>query len=240
MIGIYSFKNIVNDKRYIGQSINIESRYTTHLNLAQKEDNEVFNKVLYQAFRKYGLENFEFEVLEEVDRDLLDEREIFWVDKFDTFKNGYNVTKGGAGVIGLVGEEVYCAKLTNEEVIQIKDLLRHTKLQQVEIGSMYGATKNVISAINSGKSWASVGSRDFPIRDPAVKTNPVIFTDEEVIDFRRRYVSEESQILYQECSHRCSLSTFRSMLNGNRYKHLPYYKKMQKIWLNGHSPQGVI
>lgn len=51
--------------------------------------------VIYRAIRKYGLENFTFEVLEECPSELLNEREIYWINYFDSYYNGYNCTLGG-------------------------------------------------------------------------------------------------------------------------------------------------
>lgn len=93
--GIYKITNLVNGKSYIGQSIDIEKRWQQHKSKSswrvQKE------KALYRAFTKYGLDNFEFEIIEECKRKFLDKREIYWIKKYDTYNNGYNMTKGGQG-----------------------------------------------------------------------------------------------------------------------------------------------
>lgn len=60
MIGIYKITNTVNNKKYIGQSINIIDRWREH---RQRASNGT--EYLYQAIRKYGIQNFVFEVLEE-------------------------------------------------------------------------------------------------------------------------------------------------------------------------------
>lgn len=52
---------------------------------------------LYDAFKKYGIDNFTIEQLEECSWEILSEREQYWIDKLDTFKNGYNATRGGDG-----------------------------------------------------------------------------------------------------------------------------------------------
>ena len=65
MIGIYKIENLVNGKCYIGQSKYIEKRWTDHksnaFNSIQKDQ---YKYPLYRAIRKYGLENFSFEVIE--------------------------------------------------------------------------------------------------------------------------------------------------------------------------------
>lgn len=47
--------------------------------------------------RKYGIDNFYIEMIEQCDDNLLNEREIYWINKLDTYKNGYNSTTGGDG-----------------------------------------------------------------------------------------------------------------------------------------------
>lgn len=91
--GVYCIENLMNGKRYVGQSIDIYRRWSSHKN----ESAISRNYFLYQAFRKYGTENFRFYILEECDEDSLNEREIYWINHFDTFNNGYNMTIGGAG-----------------------------------------------------------------------------------------------------------------------------------------------
>ena len=92
MIGIYKITNKLNGKIYIGQSINIEQRWKQH---HQETKNGNKNTKLYLAMRKYGIENFIFEVLEQCSKDELNDREIYWIKKYDSFKNGYNMTPGG-------------------------------------------------------------------------------------------------------------------------------------------------
>lgn len=92
MIGIYKITNKINGKCYIGQSNNIGRRFIEH-----KTINHETNKSLKCAYKKYGLDNFEFEILEECNLEDLDEREIFYIEKI---KPEYNRTKGGTGAKG--------------------------------------------------------------------------------------------------------------------------------------------
>lgn len=90
MIGIYKITNKLNGKSYIGQSIDIKRRWAQH-----KANIGSFKNPLYLDFEKYGLENFDFEVIENCEKDELDSKEIFYISKFDSFNNGYNLTTGG-------------------------------------------------------------------------------------------------------------------------------------------------
>lgn len=91
---IYKITNKVNNKVYIGQTIKtVEKRFQQHKNNSNKS---YFSQiVLYKAFNKYGIENFICEEIEEVPNDLLDKREIYWIDYYDSYFNGYNSTLGG-------------------------------------------------------------------------------------------------------------------------------------------------
>lgn len=94
---IYKITNRVNNKVYIGQThFTIEHRFKQHIKNYNIEHRK---QPLYMAFDKYGIDNFYVEALEEVECDKLDEREIYWIAYYDSFKNGYNATLGGKGNI---------------------------------------------------------------------------------------------------------------------------------------------
>ena len=96
---------MINGKAYIGQAKNIERRWKTHITKHNNPKNKEYNKVLYCAMRKYGFENFEFEILIECEEELLDLMEIYYIEKYNTYihsenSNGYNMNKGGGGSKG--------------------------------------------------------------------------------------------------------------------------------------------
>jgi len=82
--GIYKITNKVNDHCYVGQSIDIENRFKTHINVLHNKNQATYNYPLYRAMRKYGINNFEFEVLEIVmQEDDLTRREMYWYEKLE-------------------------------------------------------------------------------------------------------------------------------------------------------------
>lgn len=89
MVGIYKIENKINGKIYIGQSKNIQKRWEEHKS-CQKP-----NAILTIAFQKYGISNFDFSVIEECQQDELDEREKYWIQYYNSFEDGYNLTRGG-------------------------------------------------------------------------------------------------------------------------------------------------
>ena len=94
MAYIYKIINDINQKIYIGKTeFSVEKRFKEHCRDAFRERNE--KRPLYAAMRKYGVENFHIELIEKTDNP--EEREIFWIEYYGSFKNGYNATKGGDG-----------------------------------------------------------------------------------------------------------------------------------------------
>ena len=113
--GIYCITNNINNKVYIGQAIKLRKRLLVHINY--KED----SNPLYKAFSKYGIENFEFTILEEFEgknyneiKKKLDELEIYYINKYDSYNKGYNQTLGGDG--GVLGY-----KMTDEQKEKISE-----------------------------------------------------------------------------------------------------------------------
>lgn len=90
---IYKFQNKIDGKIYIGQSINPEKRKYEHLYGRKKGTNTYFDK----ALGKYGLENFDFEVIDYTNNiKKIDELEKYYIKKYNCLKpNGYNILKGG-------------------------------------------------------------------------------------------------------------------------------------------------
>lgn len=84
MIGIYGIINLINDKKYIGSSINIRHRFITHKCYLRKNIHS--NKHLQSAWNKYGEENFKFELIEECEEDKLIEREQYWIDYYGRYE----------------------------------------------------------------------------------------------------------------------------------------------------------
>lgn len=95
MVGfIYIIKNTVNGKVYIGQTrTSVDQRWKEHLRHAQYGD-----QVINRAMRKYGVDKFYIETLEICDVSIIDEREIYYIDLFDSTNKtkGYNVSLGGS------------------------------------------------------------------------------------------------------------------------------------------------
>ena len=94
MIGIYKIVNTLNDKVYIGQTINIDFRFYEHKRKLRLKQH--YNSYLQNAYNKYG-ECFSYEIIEECSLEELDEREIYWINyyKSNNREYGYNIMSGG-------------------------------------------------------------------------------------------------------------------------------------------------
>lgn len=92
--GIYKITDLTTGLAYIGQSVDIRERFRQHIKSSLGYSGAT-NR-LYQTMQKSGQSNFTFEVLEQVPRDKLNEREIYWIDFYKTKEYGLNSTKGGA------------------------------------------------------------------------------------------------------------------------------------------------
>lgn len=91
--GIYCFENMTNGKIYIGQAQNIKKRIQHHI---KSRDSLYF----HNALRKYGYANFNIYILEFAEIDKLPDLEIYYIKKYNSFENGYNLTEGGEGMRG--------------------------------------------------------------------------------------------------------------------------------------------
>ena len=94
--GIYKIENLINHKKYIGQSINIYERWKNHIRASRRCDEED-NSLIHKALNKYGVENFSFEIIEKCEpiQNILNEREKYWIDFYNSLIEGYNLTEGG-------------------------------------------------------------------------------------------------------------------------------------------------
>lgn len=95
--GIYKITNKINGKCYVGKSINIYHRWIEHKSSSREIKDGGDKYAIHCAIRKYSIENFSFEIIEECPLEQLDEKEKYWIEYYDSYKNGYNKTHGGDG-----------------------------------------------------------------------------------------------------------------------------------------------
>lgn len=144
MIGIYKITNLINGHGYIGLSTKLEDRWQYHQNPYNWERES--SKLLYQAIKKYGIENFTFEILEECKVEELSEKEVYYIKKYNTFNNGYNMTAGGENN---QGESHPRHKLLEKDIIDIRNRYNNLERRQ-EVYTLY---KDCIGESGFGKIW---------------------------------------------------------------------------------------
>ncbi len=95
---IYCATNQKNNKKYIGQTIKtLRQRKAKHI-VNALHHNSSFK--FHQAIRKYGKDGFEWTIIETVNESIIDERERYNINKFDSLDHGYNMTEGGQDIRG--------------------------------------------------------------------------------------------------------------------------------------------
>ena len=159
-IGIYKITNLINNKSYIGCSLDIEKRWKTHKYSYNNINSKRYNISLYQAFRKYDIKNFKFEIIElinEPNQIILFQREKYWIAYFNTYYDGYNETEGGDCGPSLKEEKNPKAKLSKEDVYNIRKLQAQNKMSN-EVFELY---KNKIGHrgfehVWQGESWKNI------------------------------------------------------------------------------------
>lgn len=166
MIGIYKITNTFNSKVYIGQSVDIKKRFTAHVSSAINEFNKSYDYLLPRAIRKYGLDNFKFEVLEECLKEELNNKEVYWISYYDATnpEKGYNNDLGGSFKKPV--------KLSEEDLELLIYDLEHSRIEQKDLALKYNISYYYVSDINIGRQRRIEG-RSYPIRKPLSELNTI-------------------------------------------------------------------
>lgn len=137
--GIYMIMNNKTGQKYIGQAFDIEQRWYRHIHNPNLQHSRID-----RALNKYGDDIFSLHIVDETEKDKLNEREEFWVEKYNTFKNKkhYNLTKGGDRGPSLYGDRNPMKR--PEVALKISKIKTGKKLSQ--------ETKEKISRAKKGKS----------------------------------------------------------------------------------------
>lgn len=156
---IYIIKNKINDKVYIGQSINPAERWIKHVDKALHNPNY---QIITKAMNKYGIDNFWYEILEHQVENY-DEREQYWIQQYNSLiPNGYNVAMGGNS--SGAGINSPSAAIKSQDVLdEIIELLLKNEISMHQIAVMYNVCDEVIQSINNGKRYVQQ-NLTYPLR----------------------------------------------------------------------------
>lgn len=164
---IYKITNLVNNKSYIGQTIQpYKERWNRHIRDALSNTVDSHKRFsLHYAIKKYGVENFDFSLIEEIPNTRLNEREQYWISYYDTYNNGYNETLGGGGFQKYDYEEI--AKTYQ----QIPSLRKVANLFGCDTNVVHNAcVANHVPILNSGTVTQSELGKPVCQIDPASLT----------------------------------------------------------------------
>lgn len=154
--GIYKITNITNGKKYIGSAVNIGYRFKTHKQLLK--NNKHFNTHLQSSYNKHGVESFKYEIIELVGKEILLEKETFWISYLNTNDRnyGYNKRLIVSSNLGIKLSEETRRKLSESHIGHKRSEETHKKIIESQYKSVcqFDKNGNFIKKYNSLKEAA--------------------------------------------------------------------------------------
>lgn len=147
---IYCYENKLNHHKYVGQTTNLKVRYSAHKSQAFNPNSKDYNCLFHKKIRQYGLENFDFYCLEEInsnDQEYIDSRESYWIKLLNSwcrYGEGYNETTGGK-------QFKKNLSISDEQLEEIKSLIKNSDLEFAKIAEKFNIYRDFISRINIGR-----------------------------------------------------------------------------------------
>lgn len=130
---IYKIENKANGKVYIGQSVNYINRKSYHLKALERGDH--FSKHLQASYDKYGCDNFEISIIEEVKDSDITERESYWISKLESYspKKGYNKVKDPLKPINYIRTDEHRKILSDKATGRIHSVETKKKMSESKL-----------------------------------------------------------------------------------------------------------
>ena len=127
-------------------------RKKDHLKSFNNMYSRMYNYKLYKAMRKYGSENFIFELIEKCDNDLLDQKEQYYIELYDSKNNGYNEAIGGRGKPLWTSKQIEACKILYENNWLLKDIADLFNSCPSTVGKKLRETYNIDTKNNANRS----------------------------------------------------------------------------------------
>lgn len=209
---IYIIKNKINNKVYIGQAIEPQRRFISHLSRAKTNAD---HSAIHDAIVALGKENFYYEILEQ-NIENYNERERYWIKYYNSIvPYGYNLTEGGEQPPIWYGENHPRSVISNQDVFNIIQDLQNNKLTQIEIAKKYNQNTQLITSINNGITHKQENLK-YPIR----KFSLYHLTKQDVTDIQ--WLLMNTQFKMQDIAdfYCVSLSSIKQINAGRNHKNL--------------------
>lgn len=159
---IYCYENKLNHHKYVGQTNNLKIRYSAHESQSLNPNSKDYNCLFHRKIRQYGLKNFDFYCIEEIDsndQEYIDSREAFWIKTLNSwcrYGEGYNETTGGKQFRKNLS-------LSDEEISKIKQLIKTTNLDFTIIADKFNIYRDFVSRVNKGR-YSYDPKENYPLR----------------------------------------------------------------------------
>lgn len=166
--GVYKITNKVNNKIYIGSSVNVYTRWRNHI--YELNNNKHSNNYLQNAWNKYGFNNFEFKIIEKCNKDNVRYREQYYINLFNCCDRdiGYNImpkvdmtelseeTKNKISISNKgkhIGENASANVYPEKIILNVIDELLNTNKTYTEIANKYGMRYQTVANIAEKRQW---------------------------------------------------------------------------------------
>lgn len=192
MIGIYKIENLINGKVYIGQSLNLNRRITRHKCVSVKLEHRESSKPLYRAIRKYGIENFTFEIIHLIEsKDSLNKLEKYYIELYSSnfSKYGYNLN---------LDDHISTFNKLNIDILKSIILELKSGTLKKDIANKFEISVQLINGINRG-DINRVSCEKYPIR---LKNDPCVVKSKEYIRCKKcKTLTKNKKFCSDECSY---------------------------------------
>lgn len=227
-----------NGKVYIGQTLDVKTRWREHLREAALGN----NTKVYRAMRKYHVDITCFSIIEDniITLEESNAKEIYYINLYNSYKCGYNSNSGGGNTEHLDGENHPMAVLTNQELLELRQI-RASKLYTIQ--QVFEFYKDRLSFSGFQKCWnyetraeiaSELNTKELSTFYRLDKRNCVgelhgnsKLSNDEVVDIRNKYWVEGVKMkdIWKPFKELYSLSGFRKIVLGQTFTNVPMPNK---------------